>query len=170
MDRGRGTALDVGAGSLNSSRHLLAAGYTVHAVDPDPYTVELAAALADPRLTVHGADIQETPIAEGEFDLVVALHVLHLLPRSDVHALIPRLVRGLRAGGMLCATFVGVRDSWARTPWRATAFRQEEVLELLSDLDVLLLDELEYNGANVLGQPKHWHTLRFLCRSEEVAG
>ena len=164
IDEPPGAALDVGAGSLNSSRHLLSAGYTVHAVDPDPYIVDLASDLDDPRLTVHCADIQETTIAEGAFDLVVALHVLHLLPRRELHTLMPRLVRGLKADGMLCATFIGLRDTWARTPWRATALHRDEVYELLSGLNMVRFDELEYDGANVLGQPKHWHTLRCLFR------
>jgi len=32
------------------------------------------------------------------------------------------------------------------------------VLELASGLEVIRLDELEYDGTNVLGEPKHWHT------------
>lgn len=40
LDKSDGTALDIGAGSLNSTRHLLSAGFAVHAVDNDPYTTE----------------------------------------------------------------------------------------------------------------------------------
>jgi hypothetical protein len=38
------------------------------------------------------------------------------------------------------------------------------MLELTSNLEAIHLDELEYDGTNVLGQPKHWHTLRCLFR------
>ena len=164
LDRPDGTAIDIGAGSLNSTRYLLSAGFTVHAIDTDPYTAELAAQLDDPRLTMHSADVLDVPIAERRFDLIVAIHVLHLLQRSDIDTVVPRLIGGLTDGGLLCATFVGVRDTWAATPWRATALRRDEMVDLLSDLSVIRLDELEYDGLNVLDQRKHWHTLRCLLR------
>jgi 2-polyprenyl-3-methyl-5-hydroxy-6-metoxy-1,4-benzoquinol methylase len=159
-----GRALDIGAGSLSSSRHLLSSGFIVDAVDPDPHVAELAAALGDSRLLMHWADIRDVELAEHSYDLVVALHVLHLIPRSDLNLLLPRIANWLNDGAVFCATFLGVRDSWAPTPWRATVVRQEEVFDLTSGLEVIHLDELEYDGTNVLGQPKHWHTLRCLFR------
>lgn len=164
LDRSDGTAIDIGAGSLNSTRYLLSAGFTVHAIDTDPYTAELADELDDPRLTMHCADVLDVPVPERRFDLIVAIHVLHLLSRRDIDTIVPRLVGALADGGVLCATFVGVRDTWAATPWRATALRRDDVVGLISDLSVIRLDELEYDGVNVLGQSKHWHTLRCLLR------
>jgi 2-polyprenyl-3-methyl-5-hydroxy-6-metoxy-1,4-benzoquinol methylase len=164
LDRSNGAALDIGAGSLSSSGHLLSAGFRVDAVDPDPHTLKLAAAMDNPRLSLQCADIRDIPITEGRFDLIVAVHVLHLIPRRDLETLVPTLAYGLTDGGIFCATFVGVRDTWARTPWRATALRRTDVLALTSELDVVRLDELEYDGVNVLGQPKHWHTLRCLLQ------
>jgi trans-aconitate methyltransferase len=164
LDRSDGTALDIGAGSLNSTRYLLSAGFTVHAVDADPYTAELAAQLDNRRLAMHCADVLDVPVPHRTFDLIVAIHILHLLPRRDLDTIVPRLVSGLADGGVLCATFVGIRDTWAATPWRATALRRDEIVDLISDLSVIRLDELEYDGVNVLGQRKHWHTQRCLLR------
>jgi 2-polyprenyl-3-methyl-5-hydroxy-6-metoxy-1,4-benzoquinol methylase len=159
-----GRALDIGAGSLSSSRHLLSAGFIVDAVDPDPYAAELAAALDNSRLLLHCADIQDVELAKRRYNIIVAMHVLHLIPRPDLHTLIPKITGWLTDGAVFCATFLGNRDSWAPTPWRATVLRPDEVLELTSGLDLIRLDELEYDGTNVLGQPKHWHTLRCLFR------
>ena len=164
LDRSDGTAIDIGAGSLNSTRYLLSAGFTVHAIDTDPYTAELAAELDDARLTMHCADVLDVPVPERRFDLIVAIHVLHLLSRCDIYTIVPRLVGGLADGGVLCATFVGVRDTWAATPWRATALHRDEMIDLISDLNMIRLDELEYDGTNVLGQHKHWHILRCLAQ------
>jgi SAM-dependent methyltransferase len=149
---------------LSSSRHLLSAGYLVDAVDPDPYVAELAAALGDTRLTLQRNDIGDLEFAERTYSIIVAIHVMHLIPRADLQALIPKIARWLDDGGIFCATFVGSRDSWAPTPWRATVLRADEVLELTSELDALCLEELD--GTNVLGQPKHWHTLRCLFRKQ----
>lgn len=113
---------------------------------------------------MHGVDVCDFQVREQGFDLVVAIHVLHLLSRRDLYTIVPGLVRGLADGGVLCATFVGIRDTWAATPWRATALRRDEILDLTSGLSAIQLDELEYDGANVLGQRKHWHTLRCLVR------
>jgi hypothetical protein len=142
----------------------LSTGFTVQAVDPDPHAAELAAELDDPRLTMHSTDIQDIPIRDRGFDVIVAIHVLHLLSRSDLESVVHELIGGLAEGGMLCATFVGVHDTWATTPWRATALRSDEMLGLMSDLAIIRYDELEYDGVNVLGQHKHWHTLRCLAR------
>ncbi len=160
-----GSALDIGAGSLSSSRHLLSAGFIVDAVDPDPHAAELAAALGNPRLLLQCADIRDVELAERSYNIIVAMHVLHLIPRADLHTLMPKIAGWLIDGAIFCATFLGTRDSWAPTPWRATVLRPDEVLELASGLEVIRLDELEYEGTNVLGEPKHWHTLRCLFRN-----
>lgn len=160
-----GRALDIGAGSLSSSRHLLSAGFIVDAVDPDPHVAELAAALGHSRLLMHWTDIRDVELTERSYDLIVAMHVLHLIPRADLQTLMPRIANWLADGAIFCATFLGVRDSWAPTPWRATVVRPDEVLELTSGLEVIRMNEIEYDGTNVLGQPKHWHTLRYLFRT-----
>ena len=164
LGRSAGRALDIGAGSLSSSRHLLASGFVVDAVDPDPHVAELAVALGDSRLSMHWTDIRDIELAERSYDLIAAMHVLHLIPRADLHALMPKITSWLTDGAVFCATFLGIRDSWAPTPWRATVVRSAEVLELVSGLELIRFDEHEHDGTNVLGEPKHWHTLRCLFR------
>ncbi|HEY5842608.1 MAG TPA: class I SAM-dependent methyltransferase [Mycobacterium sp.] len=164
LGRRGGSALDIGAGTLSSTRHLLSAEFIVDAVDPDPYTLELAAELDDPRLTVQCDEIRAVLVAEARYDVIAAISVLHLLPRPELYTLVPTLVNGLTEGGILAATFVGVHDSWAPTPWRATVVHRDEVLDLTSGLEVLRLDEYEYDGADVFGEPKRWHTMRGLFR------
>ena len=158
------TALDIGAGSLSSSRHLLACGFAVDAVDPDPHTQELAAELDHPGLSLHRTDVQDFHIGPGRYGLVVAIHVLHLLGPDDLRTLVPRVAGGLATGGLLCATFLGIRDAWAPTPWRATVVSSDELTDLIAGLEVVRMTELEYDGVDVLGRPKRWHTFRCLAR------
>lgn len=159
-----GIACDVGAGSLGASRYLLSAGMTVDAVDVDPYTLELAAEIDDPRLHAQCADIRDVPIPAGRYDLIVAIKMAHLLGRSDLEAVLRKLAGGLSHGGILGATFLGERDSWAVTPRRATVVRWDVLRNLTPDLEVLWRDELEYDGASIDGEAKHWHTLSCLLR------
>jgi hypothetical protein len=51
----------------------------------------------------------------------------------------------------------------------AGAWCNGEVAYLAWD-KVIRVDELEYDGTNVLGQPKHWHTLRCLFRNSAPSG
>ena len=147
---------------------MLSAGFIVDAIDPDPHAAELAAALGNPRLLLQCADIRDVELAERSYNIIVATHVLHLIPRADLHRLMAKIAGWLIDGAIFCATFLGTRDSWAPTPWRATVLRPDEVLELASGLEVIRLDELEYEGTNVLGEPKHWHTLRCLLRNRRA--
>ena len=159
-----GRALDIGAGSLSSSRYLLAAGFDVDAVDPDPYTGERAAQLDDARLHVYRTDIRDMHIAPNNYSLAVAVHILHLLRRGDLDPVVRAVVDGLTERGILCVTFLGPRDAWAPTPWRATVLSRDELNALIAGLDVIRLEELEYDGTDVLGRPKRWHTYRCILR------
>jgi SAM-dependent methyltransferase len=170
LGRSTGTAFDIGAGSLNNTRYLLSAGFAVDAVDPDPHTLALAAELHDPRLHIRCADVRDIPIAEGRFHIIVATRILHLLPRNDVNTLLRKLVRGLGDGGILCATFLGVRDSWAWTPWRATILQWDEVFALTSGLELIRHEERETDGLTVFGEYKHWHMLQCLLRKPPHGG
>jgi hypothetical protein len=157
-------ALDVGAGSLSSAKYLLSAGFMVDAVDPDPYTAARAVVLDDPRLHLHRTDVRDMYIAPNSYSLAVALHVFHLLPRDDLGTVLRAVVNGLTEHGILCVTFLGTRDAWAPTPRFATVLHREELTALVAGLDVIRLDELEYDGLDVVGRPKHWHTYRCIFR------
>ena len=166
-----GIALDVGAGSLSSSKYLLSAGFMVDAVDPDPYTAERAARLDNPRLRLYPTDVRGMNIAPNSYSLAVAIHVLHLLPRHDLGVVLRAVVDSLTEHGILCVTFLGTRDAWARTPRLATVLRRDELTALIGGLVVIRLDELEYDDVDVVGRPKRWHTYRCILRkSIESAG
>jgi trans-aconitate methyltransferase len=166
----KGRAFDIGAGSLSNTRYLLSAGFEVDAIDPDPHTLTLAAQLDDPRLSFQCADVRDVVIEQRSYDVIVATRVLHLLPRHDLDTLVDGLVRAVADGGLLCATFLGAHDSWARTPWRATILRWDEVFALTSGLEVVRQDERESDGLTVFGEYKHWHTLQCVLRKPRDGG
>ena len=163
-----GRALDVGAGPLNDSLFLLRAGLSVDAVDTDSHTHSLASELSAPRLSVVHADIRDVRIPAGAYALIVAIHVLPFLPRTDLRRTLSAMIDGLCDGGVLCCTFLGPHDSWARTRPRMTFVSHAEVSSLLSRLQPLVFSEHRYHGANAKGEPKHWHVLR--CISRRGAG
>lgn len=89
--------LEVGAGG-GSVAHWLAERVapqgTVMATDVDPRHI-----LPTPGLTVRAHDVEQEALPENAFDLVVARLVLQHLPER--HAVLAKLVRALRPGGIL---------------------------------------------------------------------
>jgi SAM-dependent methyltransferase len=97
--------LDVGCGRGEFAERLLHKGIGVVAVDQSPRMVELT---RERGVDAHIADAQQLPFADGEFDAVVANHMLYHVP--DVHHALAELARVLRPGGVLLASTNGVRS------------------------------------------------------------
>jgi SAM-dependent methyltransferase len=128
--RGDGTvvrALDVGCGTGNVTRHLLALGAHVTAADLSPGLLDEVARrfgaggrIAFQRL--NGADLR--PLADGTFGLVVAYSVLHHVP--DYAALVREMARVTRPGGCVVIDHERSDESWDSADYRA--FRAEAVV------------------------------------------
>lgn len=163
----RGRALDIGAGPLNDTFFLLAAGFSVDAVDTDPCTASLAATQRHPRLKVIHADVRDLEIAAGAYSFMVAIHVLPFLPRADVARLAETMTRGLAPGGVLCCTFFGPEDVWAGRRHRRTSLHGAAASALFPWLEPVVLREERYNGTDARDEPKHWHVVRCIFRKPE---
>ncbi|MET8862804.1 class I SAM-dependent methyltransferase [Nonomuraea sp. NPDC004580] len=161
-----GRALDIGAGPLNDTSYLLQAGLEVEAVDTDPYTLTLAAEMNDPRLTVVHADVRDVTIAPAAYRLVVAIHLFPFLPRADLGQVAHAITDGLCGGGVLCCTFLGREDSWARTRPHMTFMSAAQVLRAFPHLRLVTLREERYDGLTAARQPKRWHVFRCLFRKD----
>lgn len=93
--------VDLGAGTGILSRQLLAAGASVHAVEPSAamtQVLESPAADRAERLQVSNADAEHTGLPDGEADIVVAAQAWHWFDPQAVQAEVRRL---LTAGGGL---------------------------------------------------------------------
>ncbi|MDR4534661.1 class I SAM-dependent methyltransferase [Glutamicibacter sp. PS] len=109
-------ALDLGAGAGVETRALLAAGWSVHAIDSAPgsatqiregLTGERAA-----RLTIgeHSfADLDALPAS----DLVYAGYSLPFMDRNAFGDFWPLLTESVRPGGWVAVNLFGVSDTWA---------------------------------------------------------
>ncbi|MGW4967243.1 class I SAM-dependent methyltransferase [Nonomuraea sp. NPDC004186] len=163
----RGRALDIGAGPLNDTYFLLAAGFSVDAVDTDPCTVSLAATRRHPRLKVLHADVRDLDIAAGVYSFMVAIHVLPFLPRADVVRLAEAMTGGLAPGGVLCCTFFGPEDAWAGRRQGRTFVRGAAAGAVFQRLEPVVLREERYDGIDARDEPKHWHVVRCIFRKPE---
>lgn len=115
-------ALDVGAGTGRVAVPLARAGVRTLALDLSPKMCRFLAARAQAEpipLTVLQGDARRLPLATGQVDAVLTVHMLHLLP--DPRAALVEMRRVLRAGGWLA---VGLQEhaadapvAWAQRLW-----------------------------------------------------
>jgi trans-aconitate methyltransferase len=164
LDDKHGRALDIGAGPLNNTRFLLDAGFSVDAIDTDPFFLSLASALNNRRLNAVLADIRNAWIAPDAYSLIVAIHILPFLPRADLPWIMSSIVDGLAKNGILCCTFFGVRDSWAQRGRRMIFLSRSEISPFLTGLKQIEFSELVYDGADAQNRPKHWNIFRCILR------
>ncbi len=112
-------ALDVGCGTGNLTRHLLALGAHVTAADLSPKLLDEVArrfgASGGLELQqLNGTDLQ--PIPDGSFDLVAAYSVLHHVP--DYIALVREMARVTRPGGLVMIDHERSDASWNSADYR----------------------------------------------------
>lgn len=120
-------ALDVGCGTGNLTRHLLALGAHVTAADLSPKLLgeverRFGATGRIELQRLNGSDL--TPLASASFDLVAAYSVLHHVP--DYVALVREMVRVTRPGGFVMIDHERSDASWTSEAYRA--FKAEAVV------------------------------------------
>ena len=113
--------LDAGCGTGKSFLPLLERGFEVTACDQSPAMLELAAAKAAGRVTLHLSDLRTLePI--GEFDLITCLDDVanYLTEPDDLTAALAALAQNLRPNGLLlfdANTLRAIATSSARPSW-----------------------------------------------------
>lgn len=104
--------LDIGAGTGQLARMLLAQGYDAVAVEPDDRMREVLAERVGPDRALSGS-AEALPAGDGEFDAVLGGQMWHWV---DPAKAVPEIARVLRPGGLLGALWI-LRDD--RVPWVA---------------------------------------------------
>ncbi len=157
-----GRALDLGAGAGRDTRYLLEQGFQVTAVDAEPGSVALLAALPQDHLRVVQSSFED--FAFATYDLINAQFTLPFMPKDRFITVFARLKAALVPGGVFAGQFFGVHDQW-NTPDRVMTFlTRSEAEDLLSDLEIIELTEEDADGHLADGSSKHWHAFHILAR------
>lgn len=171
--------LDAGCGGGRNVEYLLRAGQTVFAVDRDPAAVQAVRALAarvspapPPADRFAVAELDALPFADGSFDVVLCVAVLHFA-RDDAHfrGMVDELWRVLRPGGMLFARLSSsacLREGAVRLEgnrWRVPDGTERYLVDLPT-----LLRETERLGGRRLDPVKTVDVQGMRCMTNWVLG
>ncbi len=163
-------AIDVACGEGRDTREMLRRGWRVVAFDGTALGVErLLAGVAEsdrPRLTALELRMEDAPACgrlPASVDLINASFALPFCDPAAFPALWAWIVRTLAPGGRFAGQIFGERDEWA--PVRpASHYSREQVLALLEPFDHEHFEEVEKDGGDALGTPKHHHLFHIVAR------
>lgn len=152
-------AIDLGCGTGRDALPLLAAGWHVLAIDPEPValrTLEESTPPAwRPRLTTRLARSEATTLPAAE--LVNASFSLFFAARLAVLAdQLRRIHAALIPGGRFAGQLLGPRDSWVRKG-RAVGCDRRQLRQLLAGFELENLVVEETDAVTPRGEAKHWH-------------
>jgi cyclopropane fatty-acyl-phospholipid synthase-like methyltransferase len=110
LDTRGGQALDLGCGAgVPVTLYLARLGFEVTGVDISAHQLDLAARRV-PGATLIKADMASVDFPPATFDAVVSFYAIIHVPREEHGALITRIARWLKPGGVFLAT-------WPLTSW-----------------------------------------------------
>jgi ubiquinone/menaquinone biosynthesis C-methylase UbiE len=138
--------LDVGSGTGRpTAETLTGAGHHVLGVDVSPVMVALAARQV-PGAEFRRADIRELPLQDGAYDAVCAYFSLLQMSRAEQSAVVRRMARAVRPGGLVALATVpldveGVEGVFLGQPVRVTSFAAGAFTELATGAGLTVLAE-----------------------------
>ncbi|WP_241740751.1 class I SAM-dependent methyltransferase [Streptomyces sp. L2] len=147
--------LDVGSGTGRPTARTLAdAGHRVLGVDVSPVMTELAAKQV-PGAEFRRADIRAFPLPDDSFDAVCVYFSLLQMTRAEQRAVVGRLARAVRPGGLVALATVpldveDVQGVFMGQPVRVTSFAAGDFTALVAGAGLSVLAE-----ESVLFTPDH---------------
>lgn len=161
-----GHVVELGAGVSPVIGEWLEKGWQVTAVDSD------AEAVAYIHETFPSADVIEVSFPEMRLppcDLVCAVFSLFFTPPEGFESVWQKIEQSVKPGGLFAGQLLGVNDDWASQS-DITSLTRGQVEELLSNWEILMLDEVDRDGKTATGADKHWHVYHIIAQKRTESG
>lgn len=152
--------LDLGCGAGIPTAKRLADRFTVTGVDISARQIELARHHV-PNATFMRADMVTVDLPPDSFDVVGAFYALTHVPRDEHTAVVRRIARWLRPGGLFIATFGsdasdGIEDDWLGVPMYFSHHDAATNRRLVTDAGLHILSA-EHGTIDEYGVPATFH-------------
>ncbi|MQA54621.1 class I SAM-dependent methyltransferase [Pseudomonas piscis] len=151
-------AIDLGCGSGNATRALMAAGWDVLAIDQEPAAIAMTRAISADYPGNQLAAVVQRFEALATLPGAALIHAGMSMPfchPGHFEEFWATVRAALLPGGIFVGQFFGDRDGWASDPSR-TFHSEPEVRALFSDFALINFEVHEYDGPSLRGT-KHWH-------------
>lgn len=149
-----GKVLDLGCGVGGNSIFLAEKGFNVTCVDNDKETI-LAITENHPNINAICGNILDFNFPENNYDLILALNVLHFLNFEDIKKIVSKMLKSLKENGLIYLQVFSVNNPAKKFNH---LFSKEEISDCFSDNTVLECEELTVKD-NHPPAGKHEHSI-----------
>ncbi len=161
----RNEALDLGAGPLTDTKYLVEQGFKhVIAVDRSRNAESIYATLPSDKVDYITASFEDYTFPPDTFDIVNAQFSLPFNPPDTFSEVFDRLKKSLNDGGIFVGQFFGPKDSWKIDHPNMSFHSKDDVETLLSDMEIIQMEEVEKDEKPAVGNLKHWHIFNVIAR------
>jgi tellurite methyltransferase len=158
-----GRALDMGSGGFKDSRHLLAKGFQVTALDKENPPSNLLP--KDSNFTFVHTTFDKYKFPVNKFELVNAQFSLSFNQPQVFNKVWDGLTGALKQDSVFTGQLFGENDEWASNP-DMTFFNKQKVDELLEQYNVKKMEEIKKLGTLADGSPKQWHYFDIIAKKK----
>lgn len=163
----KNSALDLGAGALMDSKFLSKQGFKhVTAVDQANIGQEIYDTLPQDKIQYVISSYENFNFLPDHYDLINAQFALPFNPLISFNQVFEKIKNSLKTGGIFSGQLFGDQDTWKTTKPEMTFHTREEVERLLSDLEIIELEEEEKDQKPAVGELKHWHIFHIIARKK----
>ena len=166
--KSKNSALDLGAGALNDTKYLLSKGFKkVVAVDKTNLAEEISKCLPQDRVEYIINSFEEYNFPKNVFDIINAQFSLPFTQPNSFNEVFNKLKGSLKIGGVFSGQLFGIRDDWYKQRANMSFHSREKVEQLLSNMEIIELNEEEKDENPAVGNIKHWHVFHIIARKNK---
>lgn len=164
--KSKNKAIDIGGGAtLKDARYLLSLGFETTIIDKEEIVAASAKEIRSEKFHYYITSFADFDFPENEYDIASAMYALPFNSPEDFDRIFENIKKSLVKDGIFCGQFFGNNDEWHLNP-KMSFHSKKQVIRLLDGMEIIFLEEKEYDGKIANGSPKHWHLFDVIARKK----